>query len=383
MNKRAALAWGHGTLRMAPLSRLSWAQNLEREPTEQNKMIEIKAEPRGSLFKCGRTLRLYLLVIFGMALALPAGAQNVMDHTKIVGPDECGECHKETVAYWKQTHHFKTFREMPKRKEASEIAKKMGLKRIKAGSICLDCHFTTTQAGDKRDAIAGISCESCHAPAKGYLKLHSEFSGKKKNTESEAERVKRWADSDAAGMIRPQALYTIAKNCFGCHTVPQEKLVNVGGHPAGSSFELVSWSQGEVRHNVWYNEGKANPEASAERKRMMYIVGLAVELETALRAVGKATAKADYAVKMAKRAKRAQKRFDKVAAALSQAEIGAIAAAGKSAKLKLNNGAALNAAADKVAAATKKLAASQDGSAFGAIDGLIPKADKFKGKPSK
>ena len=343
----------------------------------------LKLEPKRSLVEFGKELRLSLLVIFGMVLAWPAAAQNVMDHTKIVGPDECGECHKETVALWKQTHHFKTFREMPKRKEASEIAKKMGLKRIKAGSICLDCHFTTTQAGDKRDAIAGISCESCHGPAKGYLKRHSEFSGKKKNTESDAEKAKRWADSEAAGLIRPKDLYALAKNCYGCHTVPQEELVNKGGHPAGSPFELVSWTQGEVRHNVWYTEGKSNPEASAERKRMLYVVGLAVELETALRAVGKATAKADYAVKMAKRAKRAQQRFDKVAAALSAPEIGAIAAAGKSAKLKLNNGAALNGAADKVAAATKKLVASHDGSGFGAIDGLIPKADKYKGKPSK
>ena len=272
---------------------------------------------------------------------------------------------------------------MPKRKEAGEIAKKMGLKRIKAGSICLDCHFTTTQKADKRDAIAGISCESCHAPAKGYLKRHSEFSGKKKNTESEAERVKRWEDSEAAGMIRPKSLYTLAKNCFGCHTVPQEDLVNKGGHPAGSPFELVSWSQGEVRHNVWYTEGKSNPEASAERKRMMYIVGLAVELETSLRAVGKATTKADYAVKMAKRAKRAQKRFEKVASSISVPEIGEIAAAGNSAKLKLNNGPALNAAADKVAAATRQLVANHDGSAFGAIDGLIPGADKYKGQPRK
>lgn len=324
-----------------------------------------------------------LLSLFALSIAVPAAAQNVVDHTMIVGPDKCGECHKETVALWKKTHHFKTFREMPKRKEAGEIAKKMGLKRIKAGAICLDCHFTTTQTGDKREAIAGISCESCHGPAKGYLKRHSEFSGKKKATESEAERVKRWADSEAAGMIRPKYLYALAKNCFGCHTVPQEKLVNVGGHPAGSAFELVSWSQGEVRHNVWYTEGKSNPEASAERKRMMYIVGLAVELETSLRAVGRATSKATYAVKMAKRSKRAQQRFAKVAALLSEPEIAGIAAAGGSAKLKLKNGPALNAAADKVAAAAKQLVAKYDGSSFGAIDGLIPKADKYKGQPSK
>ena len=97
-------------------------------------------------------------------------------------------------------------------------------------------------------------------------------------------------------MIRPKAMYTLAKNCYGCHVVPREKLVNVGGHPAGSKFELVSWSQGEIRHNLWYGNGKDNKLASAKRKRLMFVVGLVVELETALRAVGKATQKKSYAV---------------------------------------------------------------------------------------
>ena len=320
---------------------------------------------------------------FLLLLAGPAAAQTEWDHSKVLGPNECAECHKDTIALWKNTHHYKTFTELPRSKKANEISEKMGLKRIKAGSLCLDCHFTTKVEGGERDAIAGISCESCHGPSQGYLKRHSEFSGKKKETESKAEAAKRWADSEAAGMIRPHELYRLAKNCYSCHTVPQEKLVNVGGHPAGSAFELVSWSQGEVRHNVWYTEGKSNPEASPERKRMMYVIGLAVELETSLRAVGEATTKADYAVAMAKRAKRAELLFDKVAEALGEPEIKEIQAAAKSAKLKLNNRDELNAAADKVADAAKRISAKYDGSAFGAIDGLIPQADKYKGEPTK
>ncbi len=322
-------------------------------------------------------------VLIALLLAWPAAAQTKWDHTKVVGPGKCAECHKQTAAIWKNTNHFKTFRELPRREKAKEIAKKMGLRRIKAGSLCLDCHFTTVVKSDKRKAVAGISCESCHAPGAGYLKIHSEFSGKKKETESDAERTKRWADSEAAGMIRPQDMYHWAKNCYGCHVVPQEKLVNEGGHPAGSPFELVSWSQGEIRHNVWYTGGKDNPLASHERRRLMYVVGLSVELETALRAVGKATAKARYAVSMAKRAKRAQRRFAKVAEALSEPEVAEIMAAAQSAKLKLNNKDQLNAAADKIADAAVRLVALYDGSSFGAIDGLIPGEDKYKGKPSQ
>lgn len=323
-----------------------------------------------------------VLALIWLFLASPVSAQTKWDHSQVVGPKPCAECHKKTVAIWQNTKHFKTFTEMPRRKEANEIAKKMGLKRIKAGSLCLDCHFTTTMAEGERDPIAGISCESCHAPGKGYLKRHSEFSGKKKDTESEAERAQRWVDSEAAGMIRPKDMYRLAKNCYGCHTVPQEKLVNEGGHPAGSKFELVSWSQGEIRHNVWYTEGKSNPPASPERKRLMYVVGLAVELETSLRAVGEATVKAEYAVAMAKRAARAKKSFGAIADALSEPEIGAIKAAADDAKLKLNNGPALNAAADKIAEATKGISAKYDGSSFAAIDGLIPGEDKYKGQPA-
>ena len=318
-------------------------------------------------------------MVMALIWAAPVAAQTKWDHANIVGPNGCVECHKTTVAIWQNTKHYKTFAQLHRRKAAGEIAGKMGIKLIKRDSLCLDCHYTTVIKDGKRRPVAGISCESCHAPAKDYVKRHSEFSGKTEKTETEAEADQRWADSEAAGMIRQSKLYLLAKNCYGCHVVPQEKLVNTGGHTAGSAFELVSWSQGEVRHNVWYTGGKSNPHASPERRRVMYVVGLAVELETSLRAVGEATQKAKYAVSMAKRAKRALTRFEEVATALSTPETGAIVDAGKGAKLKLNNRDQLNAAADKIAAAVMTIAEKYDGSTFGAIDGLIPGEDKYKG----
>ena len=323
-----------------------------------------------------------IAMLAGLMWAAPAGAQTKSNLADIVGPNACAECHKTTAAIWQNTHHFKTFAELHRRKKAGEIAKKMGLKRVKAGSLCLDCHYTSEVTDGKRKPIAGISCESCHGPAKDYLKRHGEFSGKKEATETEAEAVQRWADSEAAGMIRPSMLYRLAKNCYSCHVVPQEELVNKGGHTAGSNFELVSWSQGEIRHNVWYTNAKSNPNASPERRRLMYVVGQAVELETSLRAVGEATAKAGYAVAMARRAARARARFKLVAEALAEPEMDEILAAANSARLKLNNRAALNAAADRIAAAINTVVEKYDGSTFGPIDGLIPVADKYKGSPS-
>lgn len=317
------------------------------------------------------------------ALAVwPARAAN--DPAKIEGPNACAECHKVETEIWKGTHHFSTFLNLPREQKAREIADKMGMRRIKAESLCLTCHFTVQKTAQGTDAIAGISCESCHSAGKDWIKVHSNFSGKKKETETADEAKARWAKSESLGMIRPHDYYKLASNCYGCHVVPQEKLVNVGGHPAGSAFELVAWSQGEIRHNTWYTDGKENKIADAKTQRMLYVVGMAVELETALRAVGKATERAAYAVAMARRAAAARTAMGAIAKALPNVqETAQIVAAGNAAGLKLNNDAELSAAADKVAAATKALVAKYDGSTFGGIDSLLPPAAKYMGKPAR
>ena len=273
-------------------------------------------------------------MIFGFA----AKGGVATDSAKIVGPNACAECHKQEVEAWKGTHHFRTFREMPRNTEANEIAEKMGVRRIKSESLCLNCHFTVQQKNNKEEPVAGISCESCHGAGQDWIKVHSGFSGKKEQTETKAEEEARWKLADSKGMIRPRSLYQLAKNCYGCHVVPQEDLVNKGGHRAGSDFELVSWSQGEVLHNTWYSKGKDNVPASAARKRMLYLVGLGVELETALRAVGKATVRKPYAFEMAARADRARKQLAAAAkAAPNVPEIAKMVEFAYSAGLKLNN----------------------------------------------
>jgi hypothetical protein len=162
--------------------------------------------------------------------------------------------------------------------------------------------------------------------------------------------------------------------------VPQEDLVNKGGHSAGSAFELVSWSQGEVRHNTWHSKGKQNVPASAPRKRMLYLVGLAVELETAIRAVGRATARKRYAFEMAKRVDRARKQLAVAAKAVPNVpEIAKIVEYAYSAGLKLNNEGFLTAAADGVSKVLASILEKYDGSTLAGLDSLIPGPDKFKG----
>ena len=127
-------------------------------------------------------------LLFGLAAPVAASP----DSSKVVGPTECAECHKDETAAWKGTHHFSTFRNMPRSDKAREIADKMGIRRMKAESLCLDCHFTSQVVDGKEKPIAGISCESCHSASKDWVKVHSEFSGKKKETESAAEAKARW-----------------------------------------------------------------------------------------------------------------------------------------------------------------------------------------------
>jgi hypothetical protein len=302
------------------------------------------------------------------------------DPAKIVGPNACAECHKRETEAWKVTHHFKTFRAMPRKAEANDIADRMGVRRIKSDSLCVGCHFTVQKKDNKDQLVAGVSCESCHGAGQDWIKVHSGFSGKTILFESAAEEKARWKLADSKGMIRPSSVYQLTKNCYGCHVVPREDLVNKGGHKAGSAFEMVTWSQGEVRHNTWYNHGKANVPASAARMRMLYLVGLGVELETALRAVAKATARKAYAFEMAKRVDRARKQLDVAAKAVPGVpEIAELVKFSYSAGLKLNNEGRLTAAADGVSKLLESMTGKYDGSTMAGLDGLIPGPDKFKG----
>ncbi|MEM7017855.1 MAG: multiheme c-type cytochrome [Pseudomonadota bacterium] len=321
-----------------------------------------------------------------LATLLISNTSFAFEHAKVVGTEECGECHEDEVTVWKETHHYKSFYELSRSDEGRKIAEKMGISRIKKDSDCLSCHFMQAETDGKLEPISGIACESCHAPAKDWVETHNDYGGKdvKKEQETPEHKAKRIADMEQAGMIRPTNLYALANNCYQCHLVPNEKLVNVGGHTAGSKFELVSWSHGEIRHNFFRSEsGKDNIESSLPRKRMMFVMGRVLELEHSLRGVAKATQKASYAVKMAKRAQVAIAWLKKINGLVKLPEVDNMLKIAGSVKLKLNNADALNAAADKVAKEAQQLASNNDGEALSALDELLPSAEKYKGSPAK
>ena len=132
---------------------------------------------------------------------------------------------------------------------------------------------------------------------------------------------------------------------------------------------------------MWFSGGK-NVEESAERKRVMYVTGQALDLAFALHGLAHATEKADYSMTMAKRAKVATLRLQQIADAVSIPEVSDMLGIAKQAELTLNNEAALTQAAENVQAAAKRFALSHDGSALAAVDALIPTADQFRGSPA-
>ena len=300
-------------------------------------------------------VRVCLMIIAAAALAAGTRASAQMDPSKILGPETCGECHKMEFAAWQGMKHSKTFDDLHRRPTAKEIAGKLGIANIKAEGTCAQCHYTTSDKGPGRP-IAGVSCERCHGGARDWVKIHNE-----KGQMGEAEKV---------GFISTKNIYKLASNCLSCHTMPNEKLVNVGGHQAGSPFELVSWSQGEVRHH--FKTGNVNTDDTPERKRMLYLVGRIVDLEYSLRAVAQATEKDTFAKTMAGRSKAAKAEIQKIIDVLPNDDVKAVLAAADGAKLKLNNKDEIMAAVDKISVLGQKISDTFKGADLAALDPLIP-----------
>ncbi len=318
-----------------------------------------------------------------LAFCVSSASAALLDHTKVKGPESCGECHAKEVESWKLTPHSTTNTEMHRRPEAQEIASKLGIRRLRSESTCMSCHYTPQQSDTGSvEIVAGISCESCHGESADWINVHNDYGiHKTKEAEPAAHRDERLAKSVAAGMLNPRNLYAVAANCFECHLVPNEKLVNVGGHPAGSpDFELVSWLHGEVRHNFLRTGGAGNADNTPERKRVMFVVGNILDLEHSLRGTALATERGPYAITLARRAAAVRTRLADIQAKAPTDEVAAIVEIAQGVKLSLNNGEELSAAADKVAELGRKFADAHDGGALASLDALIPAPADYRGK---
>lgn len=314
-----------------------------------------------------------LAVVCATSIATAADLKFKADPAKVLGAENCKECHAPIFAAWEQTHHFGSYSAgykgkpaMHRTDAAKAILKKMGMRSAKRG-LCVECHYTGQASSSGRiKTLSGTSCESCHGAGKDWNKIHSN-----------KEDPQALAKAGDLGMIRPHQTYAVAANCYTCHTVPNEDLVNKGGHTAGSDFELVSWSQGEIRHNLQKTEGKTNTEARPEHKRVMYVTGRLLDLEYSIRALAKATADGTYSQKLTDRINKMTAELKKIGGAGVSAagDIAGLVAAGQ---LKAGNEGGLTKLADAIASKSKAFADGNDGSQLAGVDGMIPTTVKGK-----
>jgi len=308
------------------------------------------------------------------------------DPTQVLGAESCAKCHEHELSQWKQTPHFATFEALHRNPEAKAIVKKLGLRSVKRNETCVKCHYTQQLVDDRLRVVAGVSCESCHGGAKDWLKLHNDYGGPAatKEAESAEHHQQRIADSVAAGMNNPSNVYLIARQCLACHTTPDEKLVNVGGHTPGTAdFELVSWSQGFVRHNFLRTNGTSNGLSSPAELRKLYIVGVMADLEASFRATAIATSKATFGITAAQRAAKLKLKLYEISQAVDDPHVKQALEVAMQVPLKLNQGEPLLAAAEEIGKQAYAFAQEADGESLSAIDALIPSQSEYRNTPKK
>ncbi len=295
------------------------------------------------------------------------------------------KCHQQEVQQWIHTPHFATYESLHRLPRAKEIADRLGQPSIKRSDVCTQCHYTKQVEDGRERVVAGVSCESCHGGARDWVALHNDYGGPgvTKASESAEHRAKRVADSVAHGMNNPHNIYLIARQCYDCHTVPNERLVNVGGHLAGSQdFELVAWSQGMVRHNFLRGGGTANVSPSLEELRVMLIVGVMTDLEYSLRATATASDKSTFGVTSAKRAARMKMKLLEIQKLINAPLLTPALEAVANVELRLGNSAAIVASADVVGNAANEFAEHADGKKLSAIDPMLPRPEQYKNQKS-
>jgi hypothetical protein len=303
-----------------------------------------------------------------------------VDPAKIVTAEACGDCHASAYEVWEETTHATTFDTMHRKERAETIASELGFDLIKRDSFCFSCHYTPVLQRGSIRVVSGVSCESCHGAGADYIEIHNDYGpGNDFASEPPEHREARRRRSREAGMRLPSDLYGVAANCFSCHSVPNERLVNEGGHATGSAgFELVAWSQGEMRHNFLdsFRRDEIGPNVTRplSRQRVMYVAGRALDLEYSLRGAAQASVEGVYAKAMARKVRAATAELAAIQGSAEIPEVVEMLSAVKGARAVPDNSAALLAAADAVGAQTRAFLARADtavGDRLAALDPLL------------
>ena len=157
--------------------------------------------------------------------------------------------------------------------------------------------------------------------------------------------------------------YDIASNCNTCHGLAHPDLDGAvlatmleAGHPINPDFELVAYSQGEVRHRFYPPDISTNAQMNKAELARFYVVGQAAKLVSASAAAAKSD-NPDYQAAQQTRISDATKALSAVT---SVPEAGALIASPSEAN------------------ARKLVAAIQDKDLSGEVGSLVPAQSTYK-----
>ena len=220
----------------------------------------------------------------------PPANWEIQNVENFLGYENCRKCHQLQVEKLVATAHFKSYETTHRSAESKAICQQVGIRSIKRSDRCIRCHYTPEISTRGIRASSGISCESCHGSSKNWIVGHNDYGGLNitKEQESSAHKKQRVESSIAKGMRHPSNLYLLAKSCYECHLIDDPQLINETIHPqAAKQFNMVSWSQGNMRHNFLRTDNKYNAKSTDERLRVMFVVDLMARLEAVLKSAAK------------------------------------------------------------------------------------------------
>lgn len=161
----------------------------------------------------------------------------------------------EYITWFKHGAHAKAWSTL-RNKDSKQIAKHLGIKSAENSELCLSCHSTFVKnelRGPKFRLQDGVSCESCHGPASGWIKSHKEKGASNKQ-------------NIAKGLKEIVPYKKRVDLCLSCHLGSDDKFVNhklIGaGHPR-LTFELDTFSL--IQPNHW------NVDADYIKRKSTYI----------------------------------------------------------------------------------------------------------------
>ncbi len=312
-------------------------------------------------------------ILFILILCLPL-VWGEPDFSKVIGMKKCSLCHAREFKVWGESVHSKSYKDMHKTDLSKQILKNLNLgKNAKREEKCQQCHYTVKETSPgKSRSIAGVSCERCHGPAKDWINIHF----------LNIEKSERYRKVEAAGMNRPGRLYQLGSQCYKCHTVADEGLIETGGHPTSDpSFNLLTWSQGTMRHTFLRDKGNNRP-ASPERRRVLYVVSQVLNLEYQLRGFAKATKKSNYATNKAVKLQKASAQVYKIYQKSKITEIKNVLKVIKGlGKLKLGQESKYLQAADEIYKWGNLFVEKYNGgeAPLATLDSMIPPESEYKG----